>query len=93
MKHARHLFTVWVDANRRDNILWELQQANIGVAVNFRAVHLLTYYRKRFGFKRGDFPAAERIGDRTITLPMYPKMTDDEVDYVIEQVERVMKHR
>jgi len=90
-KHARHLFTIWVDPIKRDTILHKLQQAGIGVAVNFRAVHLLTYYHETFGYRRGDFPVAEKIGDSTISLPMYPKMTDDEVGYVIEQVIRVIK--
>ena len=90
-KHARHLFTIWVDPVKRDTILHKLQQAGIGVAVNFRAVHLLTYYHETFGYKRGDFPVAEKIGDSTISLPMYPKMTDDEVGYVIEQVIKVIK--
>ena len=90
-KHARHLFTIWVDPIKRDTILHKLQQAGIGVAVNFRAVHLLTYYHETFGYKRGDFPVAEKIGDSTISLPMYPKMTDDEVGYVIEQVIKVIK--
>ena len=90
-KHARHLFTIWVDPIKRDTILHKLQQAGIGVAVNFRAVHLLTYYHETFGYKRGDFPVAEEIGDRTISLPMYPKMTDNEVSYVIEQVIKIIK--
>lgn len=90
-KHARHLFTIWVDPVKRDTILHKLQQAGIGVAVNFRAVHLLTYYHETFGYKRGDFPVAEKIGDSTISLPMYPKMTDDEVGYVIEQVIKIIK--
>ena len=90
-RHARHLFTIWVNPKKRDIILHKLQQAGIGVAVNFQAVHLLTYYRETFGYKRGDFPVAEKIGDRTISLPMYPKMTDDEVDYVIEQVIKIIK--
>ena len=51
--------------------------------MNYRAVHLLTYYRKTFGFQRGDFPVAERIGDSTISLPLYPRMTDQDVDTVI----------
>jgi UDP-4-amino-4-deoxy-L-arabinose-oxoglutarate aminotransferase len=59
------------------------------VAVNYRAVHLLTYYRERFGFEPGMFPNAERIGDSTITLPLYPAMTDAQVDTVIEAVRRV----
>jgi len=91
-KSARHLFTILVPPERRDEILWKLQEKGVGVAVNYRAVHLLKYYRETFGYKRGDFPIAERIGDQTISLPMYPKMTDDEVDYVIGQVLRIMKY-
>jgi len=59
------------------------------VAVNFRAIHLLTYYRENLGFKPGDFPVAESIGDRTITLPLYPKLTDEEVDYIIGAVIKI----
>jgi len=83
---ARHLFTIWVDPAARDDTLAALQQRGIGVAVNYRAVHLLTYYRERFGYKEGDFPHAERIGASTITLPLYPLMSDADVDAVIDAV-------
>ena len=59
------------------------------MAVNYRAVHLLSYYRSEFGFQEGDFPYAEAIGDRTLTLPLYPMMTDDQVDQVIAAVRDV----
>jgi dTDP-4-amino-4,6-dideoxygalactose transaminase len=83
-RHARHIYTVWVDPARRDRVLTGLQEAGIGVAVNFRAIHLLSYYQRTFGFEPGSFPEAERIGASTITLPMYPQLTDDEVDYVAD---------
>jgi UDP-4-amino-4-deoxy-L-arabinose-oxoglutarate aminotransferase len=86
VKNARHLFTIWVKDGRRDAFLEYLQQQLIGVAVNYRAVHLRTFYRKNYGFKQGDFPAAEEIGRRTVSIPIYPKLTDDEADYVIEKV-------
>jgi len=85
-KSARHLFTILVAADKRDQILHKLQDRGIGVAVNYRAIHLLSYYRRKYGFTRGMFPVAERIGDSTITLPLYPKLSDIEVDYVIEAV-------
>lgn len=91
-RSARHLFTIWVPPERRDETVWRLQEAGIGVAVNYRAVHLLTYYRERFGFERGAFPHAERIGDSTITLPLYPKMSDDDVEAVIMAVRQVTKN-
>lgn len=83
---ARHLFTIWVDPARRDAILAGIQARGVGVAVNYRAVHLTAYYRERFGFRRGTFPVAESIGDRTITLPLWPAMTDEQVDEVIAAV-------
>jgi dTDP-4-amino-4,6-dideoxygalactose transaminase len=92
-KSARHLFTIWVAPERRDQTLAELQTRGVGVAVNYRAVHLLKYYRERFGFKRGQFPVAERIGDSTITLPLYPKLTDAEIDYVAHEVKSVIEDK
>ena len=90
-KSGRHLFTILVPPERRDNILWKLQENGIGVAVNYRAVHLLKYYRETYGYKRGMFPISEDIGDRTVTLPLYPKLTDEEVNYVIKTVKEVIK--
>lgn len=85
-KSARHLFTVWAKRGERDRALGDLQKRGLGVAINFRAIHLLTYYRERFGYRPGQFPVAEEIGDRTITIPMYPLLTDPEVEYVAKTV-------
>ncbi|MEK7649520.1 MAG: DegT/DnrJ/EryC1/StrS aminotransferase family protein [Patescibacteria group bacterium] len=88
--HARHLSTALVDAPRRDEILHALESHGIGVAVNYRPIHLMTYYRKKYGYREGDFPHAESIGARTITLPLYSKLTDKEVSKVIEVVEKIL---
>lgn len=85
-KSARHLFTIWVDQKIRDEKMFKLQQAGINVAVNYRAIHLLKFYREEFSFLPGSFPIAEKIGNSTITLPLYSKLTDEEVNYVIETV-------
>jgi UDP-4-amino-4-deoxy-L-arabinose-oxoglutarate aminotransferase len=89
-KHARHLFTVWVDPLKRDKIIDKMQYANIGITVNYRSIHLLSYYQKKLNLPRSSFPNAERIGDSTITLPLYPKMADSEVKYVIDTVKCVI---
>lgn len=82
---ARHLFTIWVDPKIREDVLNDLQDRGIGVAVNFRSINKLTYYKEHFDMPQGTFPNAERIGDSTITLPLYTKLAEDEIDYVIEQ--------
>lgn len=87
---ARHLFPIWVERGRRDATVHELQQRGIGVTVNYRAVHLLRYYQREFGHRPGDLPAAEMIGDRTLSLPFFPQMSDEQVERVIETVEEVV---
>lgn len=88
---AHHLYTLWVDPARRDAILHELKARGVAVAVNYRAIHTLTYLRETLGHAPGDFPEADRIGRSTITLPLYPKLTDAQIDYVIETVRDVAR--
>lgn len=90
--HAFHLITILVDPGIRDKVLGELQNRGVGVSINFHPLHLMTYYRKRFGYRRGMFPAAEEIGARTISLPFYPKLKDEEIEYVIESVEDIINN-
>ena len=80
---GHHLFTIWVDPDRRDAILRALESKGIGVTVNYRPVHLMSYYARTFSLKEGMFPRAELIGASTISLPLYPKLTPREIDYVI----------
>ena len=88
-KSGRHMFTILVPPEKRDRILWQLQEKGVGVAVNYRAIHLLSFYVQTYGYRRGMFPIAENIGDSTITLPLYPRLTNEEVQYVINTVKEV----
>jgi dTDP-4-amino-4,6-dideoxygalactose transaminase len=88
--HAYHLFTIWVDPDSRDEIIARLQQRGVGVAVNYRSINLLSKFQERFGKGRGSYPESERIGDSTISLPLYPRLTDEEVEYVISSVKDIV---
>jgi len=85
-KSAFHLFTVLVDGARRDSVLEALSGNGIGVAVNYRAIHLLRYLQGELGHRRGDFPNAEAFGDRTISLPFWIGMGQDEVNAVVSRL-------
>ena len=91
IKQGYHLFTIWVDPDKRDHILWALQDQGVGVAVNYRACHLYTLFRRQYGYQEGDFPHAERIGNRTISLPLYASLRDEEVEYVADTVKKVVR--
>jgi UDP-4-amino-4-deoxy-L-arabinose-oxoglutarate aminotransferase len=75
---------------RRDAVVTEFQQRGIPTVVNYRAIHLLSYFRDRFGFKPGAFPMAERIGDAEISLPFYPSIPDDHVQALAEGLKNTL---
>ncbi|MGI9546561.1 MAG: DegT/DnrJ/EryC1/StrS family aminotransferase [Flavobacteriaceae bacterium] len=89
--HARHLYPIWVTQKLRDFIINGLQEAGIGVVVNYRALHLLTFFKKMFGFQPGDFPVAKHIGNCTISLPFYPRMPEEHVAMVADVLKRLSK--
>lgn len=88
IKHSFHLFTIRVPAEMRDFLVDFLQRNGVGVAINYTPVHLMKYYRERFGYKKGDFPVAEKIGETTVTLPFYPKLKFREIDYIINVLKK-----
>ena len=75
----------------RKEIFEALRAENIGVNVHYLPVHLHPFYRREFGYKSGDYPKAERYYERAITLPIFPKMNDNDVEDVIEAVEKVIR--
>jgi dTDP-4-amino-4,6-dideoxygalactose transaminase len=90
-RSGRHLFTIWVDPDRRDTILGNIQDRGIGVAVNYRPIHLMSYYRHGFGYREGMYPIAEEIGRRTISLPLYTRLTDEEFEYTVQAVAEAVR--
>ena len=94
--HAYHLYPILVQTDRlsadRDTIMNAIQAENVGIGVHFRAVHLHPYYAETFGFHRGMCPIAEGYSDRTISLPLYPKMTDQDADDAVAAVRKVLSY-
>ena len=82
-RSSHHLFPILVHAKLRDRVLDGLGERGVGAAVNYRAVHTLQYYREKFGYVRDAFPVAADIGERTISLPLFPALTDGQVDRVV----------
>ncbi len=83
---SHHLFTLHAWPGERDALLAKLGAAGIGTAVNYRAIHGLTYLVESLGVPRGALPVAEEMGDRTLSLPMYPTLPPDDQDRVVEAV-------
>lgn len=77
-------------AQARDHLQKALHEAGIGTAPYFPCIHLQPYYRRRFGFKPGDFPVAEHVSERSLALPFYPQLTQADVDRVAETIRTLL---
>ncbi|MGG1419908.1 DegT/DnrJ/EryC1/StrS family aminotransferase [Bacillus subtilis] len=95
-RHAWHLYVLQVDEKKagvtRSEMITALKdEYNIGTSVHFIPVHIHPYYQKQFGYKEADFPNAMNYYKRTLSLPLYPSMSDDDVHDVIEAVRDIVK--
>lgn len=90
---THHLFAVLVPEPDRDRVLRGLGEHGIGCAVNYNAVHTLRYYRERFGDQESRLPIATDFGRRTISLPLWPRLPEDDVDYVVDTLRSLLSER
>jgi len=94
LKHAWHLFIVRVDTDKagldRDRFMSALKALNIGTGIHFRAAHLQQYYRETFPEVEGTLPNTEWNSQRICSLPLFPDMTVDDVDDVVEAIKKVL---
>ncbi|WAC08143.1 MAG: aminotransferase class I/II-fold pyridoxal phosphate-dependent enzyme [Thermodesulfobacteriota bacterium] len=95
MKHAWHLFIIRLDIDKvglsRDAFMEELKKRNIGTGLHFRAVHLQKYYQESMGTRRSMLPNTEWNSDRICSLPLFPDMTIEDVDAVVDTIKEVLK--
>lgn len=95
VRHAWHLFIVRLDTDKagmsRDDFMKELKARNIGTGLHFRAVHLQKYYLEKMRMRRGMLPNTEWNSDRICSLPLFPNMTGQDVDDVVNAIKEVLK--
>lgn len=89
-----HLYVIRLDFNQtsktRKEIYEAMRAANIGVNVHYIPVHLQPYYQD-LGFKKGDFPVAEEYYASALTLPMHPKLSDDDLNYIVSTLKEALE--
>jgi dTDP-4-amino-4,6-dideoxygalactose transaminase len=92
-RHARHLYQVLVEPGApltRDRLLDALAARRIGTGVHYRGVHLHPFYRDTYGLDPADFPVATDISERTLSLPLSPKVTEADQNDVIAALTEVL---
>ncbi len=91
--HAWHLFPIKLNEKSgvsRNEFIQRMAEKGVGPSVHYKPMHRLTYYREQYGLEAGDFPVSEKIWNGTVSLPIFPGMSDAEMGYVVEAIKEVL---
>jgi dTDP-4-amino-4,6-dideoxygalactose transaminase len=95
IKNCWHLFVIMVDERYlkigRNQFIDELKARHIGTSVHFIPLHLHSYYAQKYGYKWGDFEVAESIYGKIISLPLYPKLREHQLQYIIDSIRQIVR--
>lgn len=93
-KHAWQLYVIQLELEKlkigRDDFIKRMAEEGIGTSVHFIPLHLHPYWRGRYGFKPGDFPVSLECYQRAVSLPIYSKMSDGEVERVVRAARKIL---
>jgi len=88
-RHVWHIYTILLKKRvNREKFISAMRAKNVGVVVHYTPVYRFSYFKENFDFKPEDFPVTEDVSSRIVTLPMFPKMSDEDVDYVVSAVKQ-----
>ena len=88
--HSYHLFLFFIDCKKtnktRDQLVEFLNKNKIGFGIHYRAINSMTYYKKNFNWSKKDAPIAYNVGENTISLPLYPHLTFQKIDFICDKI-------
>ena len=91
--HALHLFVIRLKSNNwsisRNKFIEKMNKNGIGLAVHYKPIHLLSYYKENYNFKKDLFPNANRLFNSAVSLPLYPGLKDSEIDFIINSIKHL----
>jgi perosamine synthetase len=79
-----HLYVIKID--NRDEVIEHLKTKGVGCSVHFIPVHKHPYYKEKYGYSNKDYPIANKVFEKSLSLPIYPDMNDEEIEYVIKNI-------
>ncbi len=92
-QHSFHLYVVRLNLElwqiSRNQFIEKMNEKGIGLAVHYKPIHQLSYYKKMYNLKRNAYPRANALFDSIVSLPLYPLLSNDEVDYIINTIKKL----
>jgi perosamine synthetase len=94
-KHSWYLYTVRLkgaNVAKRNKIVRKLREKGIEASVYYETpVHLLPFYEQEFGYKKGMYPECEKAARQVFSLPIHPKVSDEDIEYIADTLKRALK--
>lgn len=84
-----HLYVIKI--NNRDEVIAKLKENGIGCSVHFIPIHKHIYYKNKYRYRNKDYPVANKVYNTSLSLPIYPDMSDEEVEYVIKNIKEIVQ--
>jgi perosamine synthetase len=87
--HIFHLYTIKVEKNyhlTRDQLFLKLHKLGIGTSVQYYPLHLMSYYKKNLTLNLSNFPVSNDLSDKILSLPIYPEMTEKQIEYIVDKL-------
>ena len=91
VKSSYHLYPIRLINYDRNKFIKKMTQKGIGTSVHFIPLHLMPFYRKRYGYKRGDFPVAEKVFENIVSLPIYPQLTEKQLEFIVKSIKEIIR--
>ena len=93
-KHAYHLYTILIDEEmtgiKRNLFIQKMNEKKVGVSVHYLSIPEYAYYQKKYEWRPEDYPNAYKISQQTVSLPLHPKLNDDDVAFIVKAVKEVL---
>ena len=91
--HAKHLFVIKLNLDcwkiSRNSFIDKMNKKGIGLAVHYKPIHQLSYYKKKYDFSENNFPCANELFKKVISLPLYPDLSPNEINYIIKTIKEL----
>ncbi|OFY23570.1 MAG: aminotransferase [Bacteroidetes bacterium GWF2_33_38] len=92
-EHSWHIFAIVLNSKSkisRNNFIEKMFEAGIGTSVHYKPLHQMTYYKERYNLDPKNFPNAEKTWQGNVSLPLYPFMTEEDLEYICETIHRIV---
>ena len=94
IEHAYHLYPLQINFEKlpitKPKFFDKMKQVGINLQVHYIPVHLQPFYQKNYGFNSGDFPVSESFYRKEVSLPIYPNISNDDIDMVINEILKII---